>query len=102
MKVCPKCKLSNPDNAERCDCGYNFNSGVIEQVDPRYSSAQKPSSGLIAAGWIFSLLGGVIGLIIASKLAFGKGYDEKTRNHGKAMLAFAIIVIVVAVLVRLV
>ncbi len=27
MKECPNCGLVSPDNAERCDCGYNFLAG---------------------------------------------------------------------------
>jgi hypothetical protein len=23
-KVCPKCGLSNPESADKCDCGYRF------------------------------------------------------------------------------
>lgn len=26
---CPKCGLYNPDNSEKCDCGYNFKSNDI-------------------------------------------------------------------------
>jgi hypothetical protein len=28
---CPNCKLINPSNTGRCDCGYNFSSGKIEE-----------------------------------------------------------------------
>ena len=31
MKDCPQCRLSNPDTALRCDCGYDFASGTTKQ-----------------------------------------------------------------------
>lgn len=30
-KKCPACSLINPSEALRCDCGYDFPSGQIEQ-----------------------------------------------------------------------
>jgi len=30
MKKCPACKLINPTEALRCDCGYDFPSGQIK------------------------------------------------------------------------
>jgi len=28
---CPRCRLINPDTAERCDCGYDFSSHTVER-----------------------------------------------------------------------
>jgi hypothetical protein len=30
MKTCPKCKLGSPDEATRCDCGYDFTTARME------------------------------------------------------------------------
>ena len=30
MKNCPKCGLTNPANAQRCDCGFDFSSNKVE------------------------------------------------------------------------
>ena len=32
MLKCPNCKLANPVGAEFCDCGFNFNSGVLKKL----------------------------------------------------------------------
>jgi hypothetical protein len=26
---CPKCKLENPSDSQRCDCGYDFHKGIV-------------------------------------------------------------------------
>src|SRR5262245_8510174 len=31
IKNCPKCDLVNPPEAQRCDCGYDFSSGTVQQ-----------------------------------------------------------------------
>jgi len=32
MKDCPKCRSKSPDNAVRCDCGYDFSSGTPQSL----------------------------------------------------------------------
>jgi uncharacterized membrane protein YvbJ len=31
MKNCPNCGLGNPPNAQRCDCGYDFDSMTVKE-----------------------------------------------------------------------
>lgn len=34
-KNCPKCRLTNPDGAQVCDCGYQFETGTMGMpMDP--------------------------------------------------------------------
>ena len=37
---CPKCGLINPTSAMRCDCGYDFGSGILLDTDSTISAAQ--------------------------------------------------------------
>ena len=68
------------------------------------------SKQLILLGWVFSVLGGLIGLGIGWSLAYMKEktpdgefftYDEESRVIGKNMLRLAATVIAIAVLLRL-
>lgn len=45
---CPNCKLTSPDEAQRCDCGYDFQKKTVEK--PYYKQAPSPPSGRCALG----------------------------------------------------
>ncbi len=95
--ICPNCNIDNPVGAARCNCGYDF--GLSTAADS-YSAvtAEKPSMALIVIGWICSVLGGWLGIVIACIITFSKNkqvkseykYDESSRKQGKIMLGVAI------------
>jgi hypothetical protein len=71
---------------------------------------QRASKTLIFFGWVFSVLGGLIGVGIACSLAYMKEktpqgdfftYDEASRAVGRKMLVVAGTVIAIAVVLRL-
>lgn len=102
---CPNCGLYSPGSAERCDCDYDFESGRLEDSYLTHGSRNKPSRGLVVAGWIFSILGGLIGIAIGWHIAHGKTngrplYDEESRVQGKQMLAVAVLVVFMVTLYR--
>lgn len=107
---CPICRLENPDDAMRCDCGYDFDTGNIEQsYFKEISEFKQPSDGLKLWGWIFSFLGGLIGILIAYSIAYGKDkntrqyiYDEKSRKMGESMLLVSAFVTAFVIFVRLI
>lgn len=41
MKLCPRCKLANPDSAPCCDCGYDFSSGISNKAITLNKSEKK-------------------------------------------------------------
>ena len=61
--------------------------------------------GLIIAGYIFAILGGLIGIVLGSSIAFGKvadasgekvpRYSDGSRTHGKVILGIGITMIVI-------
>ncbi len=109
-QTCPLCGFANPDEADYCvKCGtpllfknQSENSGtinpvVIEKTQITPQSAPRTSRFLILLGYLFSILGGVIGLIIAIYLSTRK--DPVARRHGHVQLAiFLFYVAVIAVL----
>lgn len=104
--ACPLCGFHNPEEAEYCvKCGTplvfkkqfqgdpnsNLNPIVIKKEISNNASehrANKTSRWLIVFGYIFSILGGILGLIIAIYLSTRK--DPVARKHGHIQLAIFI------------
>ncbi len=101
---CPLCNYPNPDEADYCvKCGTplifkNTNDNppvnpiiikknVIEESNGSYTNWL-----LIALGYLFSILGGIIGLIIAIYLATRK--DPVMKKHGRIQLAIFLFYII--------
>jgi hypothetical protein len=63
MKACPSCKLTNPDNAQYCECGYCFRSGAVEQDHPNEKSAPNIKKNRLVFGV------DIVSIILAPPLA---------------------------------
>jgi uncharacterized membrane protein YvbJ len=101
--ACPLCGYQNPDEADYCvKCGTplvfksqfeqtstsSFGPIVIERTvakKPAKQGYRKTSQWLIIFGYIFSILGGLLGLIIAIYLSTRK--DPNAKKHGHIQLA---------------
>lgn len=109
--TCPLCGYENPDEADFCvKCGSPLifknqlknNSVINPVVIEKTTVGQKPAKGrtswiIIALGYVFSILGGILGLIIAIYLSTRK--DPVARRHGHIQLAiFGFYVLIIAVL----
>jgi hypothetical protein len=44
--TCPRCKLTNPGTAQRCDCGYDFETKTVEK--PYFTSGPREIGGWLA------------------------------------------------------
>ncbi len=98
---CPKCGTKNQDDAIFCEnCGTKLDGNGSHQ-DPksqRISKSfedKKPSSVIVIIGYIFALLGGLIGIIIGAYLFTRNNKDAKF--HGRNMLIIAAIVLLVSI-----
>ena len=70
---CPHCRLANPPSTERCDCGYDFRSEIVEVPNldtkkaadtPKLSDNEKQPSFLLSTlALLFGLLVIVSGII---------------------------------------
>ena len=109
-QTCPLCGYKNPDEADFCvKCGTPLlfknqfqNNSVINPIviqkevigQPNF---QKTSRLLILLGYVFSILGGLIGLIIAIYLSTRK--DPVAKKHGRIQLAiFGLYILIFAIL----
>ncbi len=114
QNACPLCGHENPNEADFCvKCGtplvlknqFNETQGkvnpiVINKEIVGMPSTQKNSGWnkwIIILGYIFSILGGLVGLIIAIYLVTRK--DPNVRKHGIIQLAiFAFYIVLIAAL----
>ena len=113
--TCPSCGFHNPPEAEYCvKCGTplifkqqfektsttNLGPIVIQKEvvqSPPEQKQNRTSRWLIFFGYLFSILGGILGLIIAIYLSTRK--DPVARKHGHIQLAiFVFYIALIAVL----
>lgn len=109
-QTCPLCGFVNPDEADFCvKCGTPLlfknqieNNSVINPVVIQKETVENPSGNrrrqiIIILGYIFSVLGGLLGLIIAIYLSTRK--DPVSRKHGHIQLAiFVFYIALIAVM----
>lgn len=70
---CPKCRLVNPPDAQRCDCGYDFGSRSMQQslLNPK---ELEQSQALSAGEWLACLF---LPVIVPAFLGF------RARSRGR-------------------
>ncbi len=112
--ACPLCGYPNPDEADYCvKCGtpllfknqISQNRSALNPIvikkevvsDAKQFKQQRTSRILIVLGYVFSILGGLLGLIIAIYLSTRK--DPIAKRHGHIQLAiFGFYIALIAIL----
>ena len=59
-------------------------------METNENELESGSKGWIIAGFIFAVLGGVIGIAFGANYAFNKKYKKKTKDTGMIMFIIAI------------
>ena len=96
---CPRCRLVNPDEAERCDCGYDFASGemkgsYLEADEARRRLSRTPDGPYGIAGW---LLVPAFGLLIGIPVALLQARDSLRTGDPGELTALGVGIAVIAV-----
>ena len=60
---CPNCRLTNPPEARRCDCGYNFERHFVDH--PRPAVRRLSASAVHAIGFVFIVCGFLCATVFA-------------------------------------
>lgn len=103
IKTCPKCRLVNPDTAERCECGYDLAQVAAETVDAASENivgflTRENRVGFLTRvrarllDGVFSYLAGFVGLLLAgAPIASGLGPSKGHSCTSGGGLALALI-----------
>jgi len=76
MKKCPKCRLTNPDSALICDCGYNFNTATSGTP---IAGAEKRAAVTPGTGWWIDLIPAAFGAqLVAQMFSYKSATDPNT------------------------
>ena len=90
---CPRCRLVNPDSAQRCDCGYDFPTGTVRDSyadAAKHSKAPQPSEAVRVLGRRDIQVGGLI--FVIGLTATVVSYAYAATHGGTYVLAYGAVV----------
>ena len=107
MKNCPKCDLINPDPAQRCDCGWDFNTQTVQESFITPSSPEETGYEILPNGkkrYLKATVGDIVFCIILpfwGLLIGGIALARGEAKRGLTMMPLGAALLMVIVLVRL-
>lgn len=95
-KKCPFCSLINPPEALRCDCGYDFSSGLMKQsylknqedrveIENRLASKLKGTAIIRMIGVSGIIIGSIVCILFLSQ-AYSENEIDILGNGGQLLL----------------
>jgi Zn-dependent protease len=91
-KECPNCRRLHPDTAPHCQCGYDFESGLVKQLQFDYRQISEAEIEEELKGFNERKPGALVGLLISVLVFLGTGMFGRD--------ATAVLVIVFVVLIH--
>ena len=92
-RMCPNCRLVNPPEATRCDCGYDFESGgvsgsILSEQERKLSAG---STNAVHLGCVFGLACGAVGCVLGvviQLLWYRHSGEGQADTHGYGLLFY--------------
>ena len=94
MNTCPKCKLVNPPDAVRCDCGYDFSSGKMAASYLHGKTAQNLSFSLGTVYACLCFFGCLVAAWFITRILLHATQTGDWRAGASPLVAFVFMIIV--------
>jgi hypothetical protein len=107
MKNCPKCDFINPDSAQRCDCGWDFNTQTVQDLFITLPSPEETGYEILPNGkkrYLRATVGDIAFCILLpfwGLLIGGIALARGEARRGLTMMLLGVGLLIVILLIRL-
>lgn len=97
MKKCPRCRLINPSEAEECDCGYNFETRMMQRRSNDVIIKSVPLIQIIFTALLFIM--SIILLCIHNHIGAFIYFSYQFRGIAGLFLLWIVTIICIAIII---